>query len=110
MRLTWRGEEAKTAMRNQSLTGLHLACEHLRGASQTQVPHDEGTLENTATVSIDETGLRGAVSYNTVYAARQHEEITWRHQHGRKAKYLEDPLREEAGTISRIIRKTTGTR
>ena len=36
----------------------------------------------------------GEVSYNTPYALRQHEELTWRHLPGKQAKYLEQPLKE----------------
>lgn len=39
--------------------------------------------------------IEGEVSFNTPYAARQHEETGWKHQHG-EAKYLENPLKERA--------------
>lgn len=70
--------------------GLDGALEHLLGASRAVVPIEEATLERSAVASRD--GDRGAVSYDTVYARRQHEELTWRHDPGRQAKYLEQPL------------------
>jgi hypothetical protein len=46
--------------------------------------------------------------FSKVYAARQHEETTWVHPRGGKAKYLEDPLKEKApryqATLGRAIR------
>ncbi|MGF9711718.1 hypothetical protein [Paenibacillus naphthalenovorans] len=36
--------------------------------------------------------LEGIVSFNTPYALRQHEELTWNHPQGGQAKYLEQPF------------------
>jgi hypothetical protein len=47
--------------------------------------------------------MTSAVSYDTPYAVRQHEELSYRHDPGRTAKYLEGPLREEKDTILAII-------
>ena len=38
--------------------------------------------------------IAGEVSYNTPYAARQHEDLTLKHLPGKQAKYLEQPLKE----------------
>lgn len=86
-----------------AIKGLHLAAEHLLQASRAQVPHEEGTLERSGVASVDEGGLKGAVSFDTVYAVRQHEELTWKHDDGRKAKYLEDPMNEEAAVMAEIV-------
>ena len=40
--------------------------------------------------------IEGEVSFNTPYAARQHEELGWKHPRGGEAKYLENPLKERA--------------
>lgn len=40
-----------------------------------------------------------AVGYNSVYAARQHEEVTWRHDAGREAKFLEKSLNRHSDAI-----------
>lgn len=40
-----------------------------------------------------------AVGYNSVYAARQHEELGWRHDAGRQAKFLESSLRRHSDRI-----------
>ncbi|MFE6384758.1 hypothetical protein [Nocardiopsis dassonvillei] len=75
--------------------------EHLLGESRKQVPIEEGTLERSGTAVTD--GLQGAVYYDTVYARRQHEETTWRHDPGRKAKYLERPAMEEKDAMLKLV-------
>jgi hypothetical protein len=67
------------------------------------VPIEEGTLERSGVVSVDEASAEAAVSFDQPYAVRQHEEMDLRHDAGRTAKYLETPLREEADTINAII-------
>lgn len=81
--------------------GLDAGLEYLRAESMKQVPHQEGILQGTARTSRD--GLTGAVSYDTPYAARQHEETEWQHKNGRKAKYLEDPMVQDRAGILRAI-------
>lgn len=65
--------------------------------SQKEVPHDEGTLQNSGTVE----PLKGdvVVGYHTKYAARLHEHPEYRFQKGRKGKYLEDPIRNNESTL-----------
>lgn len=93
-RMAWQGGRLWTGRgRRLASDGLRRALEHLLAESRKQVPLDEGTLERSGRVDVD--GLEGSVSYDTVYAVRQHEELTWRHLPGRKAKYLEDPARTE---------------
>lgn len=81
--------------------GLGLALEHLLAEARKLVPIEEGTLERSGTASRD--GLRGVVSFDTPYAVRQHEELTWRHDEGRQAKYLEQPWTGEADTMRALI-------
>jgi hypothetical protein len=96
--------------------------EDLLSKSMRIVPHDEGILEGsgsarvqnvevakaspegpaeTHTLEIKDTipavrpgsVITGQVSYNTPYAAIQHEELSYEHKPGRQAKYLETPLK-----------------
>ncbi|WDZ91145.1 hypothetical protein [Nocardiopsis sp. HUAS JQ3] len=83
--------------------GLGKAAEHLLGASRQRVPIEEGTLERSGVASVDESTLEAAVSYDTEYAARQHEETTWQHDAGRSAKYLEAPFEEEHDTMLALV-------
>ena len=91
------------AMREGAVRGLQKGMEHLLQVSRKEVPHEEGTLERSGVASVDPGTLTGAVSYDTPYAVRQHEDLTLGHDAGRKAKYLEDPANSEAGTIADIV-------
>lgn len=81
--------------------GLKKGLEHVLGVSQQQVPLDEDTLQRSGKVDVD--GLDGSISYDTVYARRQHEEMDWKHLPGRKAKYLEDPMLSERPVVLRMM-------
>lgn len=78
--------------------GGNEAMEDLKSLSQDEAPYDQGDLSRSATVSqeITDKQWRGAVTYDTEYAARQHEERDWKHQDGKKAGYLGDPMRANA--------------
>ncbi|MEH0650664.1 minor capsid protein [Streptomyces scabiei] len=81
--------------------GLRRGLEHVLGESQKLVPLEEGTLRRSGKVIVN--GMEGAVSYDTVYAKRQHEEVTWRHLPGRSAKYLEIPFNRERDVVLRLM-------
>lgn len=80
---------ADRAVRKAAAEGLSDAAEFLLDESNRIVPHEEGTLERSGTASVDAENLRGAVSYDTPYAVRQHEDTRLHHDAGREAKYLE---------------------
>lgn len=101
--LKWNGNLATDRARAGAGRGLGLAAEHLLGEARKQVPLEEGTLERSGTPSVDRGALKAAVSFDTPYAVRQHEEMTWKHDQDRKAKYLEDPYNAEQGAIRDII-------
>lgn len=102
-RVRWNGQAADRAARAGALRGVRLAAEHLLTESRARVPIEEGTLERSGTVTVDEAGPSAVVSYDTPYAVRQHEDMTLRHDAGRTAKYLEQPLAEESATMQAII-------
>lgn len=91
------------AERAGAVRGLKLAAEHLLEVSRSLVPIEEGTLERSGVASVDERDLRAAVAYDTPYAVRQHEELDWRHDEGRQAKYLEGPMGTEQRAMRDII-------
>jgi hypothetical protein len=99
----WHGEEVKRKERAGRNRGLRLAAEELLGMSQQIVPIEEATLERSGVASVDESKGQAAVSYDTVYAVRQHEELTWRHDPGRQAKYLETPFNTGKALFREII-------
>ncbi len=93
-----------------AMDGLVAAAEFLLTESNVVVPIDEGTLERSGAVSHDRVAGEVAVSYDTPYAARQHEELTWQHAPGRKAKYLEETALEHRETMARIVQIQTERR
>jgi hypothetical protein len=103
VKIKWDGDAANKKQRAAAIKGLKLAAEHVLQVSRTVVPLEEGTLERSGTVSVDETAMRAAISYDTPYAVRQHEDMGLHHAGGRKAKYLEGPLAQEASTVQQIV-------
>lgn len=103
VRRTWHGQRAKAAVRDGEVEGVTLGAEHLLGASRAVVPIQEAILSDSGTASLDKATATAAVSYDTPYAARQHEELEWEHDAGRTAKYLERPMHEEAAAIRGIV-------
>lgn len=101
--LDWDGEEVFEVTGAATAEGLTLAAEYLLAKAKEVVPLEEATLERSGVASVDEEELEAAVSFDTPYAARQHEELTWRHAPGRKAKYLEETAVEERETIAELI-------
>lgn len=101
--LDWHGERVGRITEEGGFKGLQLAAEHVLQVSRAVVPIEEGTLERSGVASADRDSLTAAVSYDTVYAARQHEELGWRHAEGRTAKYLEGPLNAEREQVGEII-------
>lgn len=86
-----------------TFAGMVVAGEFLLGESNAVVPLDESILEQSGAVTQDESELEVYVSYDTVYAVRQHEELTWKHAPGRTAKYLETPANEHRETMAQIV-------
>lgn len=101
--MRWNGGAASGDLRAAAAQGLFLAAEHVLSASKKIVPHREGTLADSGATDVDEGSLTASISYDTPYAARQHEELDWRHDAGRQAKYLEQPLSTEAQAVVDII-------
>jgi hypothetical protein len=101
--IEWHGPEIIGIFEGASMAGLELAAEHLLQVSSFLAPHEEGILALSGEVSKDESQNVAAVSYDTVYAVRQHEELTWRHAEGKTAKYLETPMTTERDTMLELI-------
>lgn len=100
--MSWHGQRLWTSRgRRLASEGLQRALEHGLSVSNQRIPLEEGTLERTGRVSVD--GLNGVISYDTVYAVRQHEELTWRHLPGRRAKYLESTMNDEREVMLQLI-------
>lgn len=103
VRASWFGDKAKALSHAGAARGLQLSAEHVLEESRRVVPIEESTLEKSGVASSDPGALKAAVSYDTVYACRQHEELTWAHDAGRQAKYLEAPLNAAGSKVLEII-------
>jgi hypothetical protein len=101
----WYGDKVSRNARQGAARGLFLGAEHVLEQAIRVVPIEEHTLEGSGIPSIDEGQLRAAVSFDTPYAVRQHEEMDYRHDPGRTAKYLETPLHRERSVVLKLIRE-----
>lgn len=105
MTLKWYGDDAERKVFEAAGDGLFEAAEFLLEEANRTVPLEEGPLQNSGVASVDRTALMAAVSYNTPYAVRQHEELDYRHDEGRRAKWLELSLNEERERLQEHIAK-----
>src|SRR5690606_33244917 len=103
VKVRWYGKPVSDEVKAAGIRGLRLAAEHVLEEANRTVPIEEGTLERSGTVSVDEQRGAAAVSYDTPYAVRQHEDLTLRHDPGRRAKWLELTLRERERAIRDYI-------
>ncbi|NUQ88959.1 MAG: hypothetical protein HOQ43_10905 [Glycomyces artemisiae] len=110
-KIRWNGPAITAAAEAAASRGLKKGAELVLQRSNVRVPIQEGTLERSGVASVD--GLRAAVSYDTPYAKRQHEDMTLRHDSGRSAKFLEKALTESGqdvlDLIAAEIRRELGT-
>lgn len=84
--------------KSASQGGVFDAANEIMRLSQLEVPHDEGTLQNSGTVE-DLPNGDIVVGYHTSYAARLHEHPEYHFQKGRKGKYLEDPILKNSNAL-----------
>lgn len=77
------------------------AAEHLLEQANRAIPIDTGAMQRSGQVTA--TGLEAVVSYDTPYAARQHEDTRLRHKSGRKAKWLEDTVNGEQANVVKFL-------
>lgn len=99
----WNGAQVTAKEKAGLIAGLTNAAEHLLGEARAIVPIQEATLERSGVASVDRSSMTAAVSFDTPYAVRQHEELTWKHDPGRQAKYLEQPAMTERGTMHELM-------
>lgn len=91
------------AIEDAAKLGLIKAAEYVLEKANRTIPHERGDLQDSGHVSVNDDGTRAAITYDSPYAVRQHEELTWHHNDGRRAKWLEKTLVEEADTVRQII-------
>lgn len=103
----WNGDEIKAALHGAAFEGLQLAGQHLLQVSSALVPHEEGDLERSGDTDEDRGGNAVSVFYDRPYAVVQHEELSYKHDDGRSAKYLEIPMHTEKDTMLELIASVT---
>lgn len=101
--IRWDGASVAQKMTQGVIRGLNILGEHVLNESNDRVPLDEATLQRSGVVSVDEVELTAAVSYDTPYAVRQHEDLTLNHPNGRRAKYLESAWADSQHLAPQII-------
>lgn len=105
-------------------SGVLAAAEHLLTAAQKRVPVESGRLRDSGQVTptggasaavsfgreddaeltgFDEHDRAKGTSASADYAVKQHEDMTLDHPNGGSAKYLEQPMHEEAATIGELL-------
>lgn len=92
IKMKWDGEKAQKALANATPRGLYEAAQVVARDSGQQVPLDTGDLLRSQAVTVE--GQEAAISYDTPYAIRWHEQDA-NFQRGRKKKYLEDPINDK---------------
>ncbi|WP_449277997.1 hypothetical protein [Leucobacter sp. GX24907] len=108
MSVEWHGDIVSAMIDANAPEALNHGAELLRGDSVPLAPIDRGPLRGSAQVTPATAGNHTAyVSYDTPYAARQHEEIGWRHDEG-QAKYLEEPLVQNEAKYQQAIANRLG--
>lgn len=97
--------EARRRFKAAAAGALKAIGEDMLGEAQRRAPVEEGTLRASGDLELDVAGpvMTATVSFNTVYAARQHEELDWQHPKGGQAKYLESVLLERAPRYAAIL-------
>lgn len=103
--IAWFGDQVKHSVKTNAGIGLRRASEHVLTEANRTVPWDQGPLERSGNTDVDSGRLRSSIYYDTPYARRQHEEVTWRHPKKGRAKWLELTLREQAAVVNQIVAK-----
>jgi hypothetical protein len=103
MRSTWHEDEVVDFIHEQARETVYLAGEYVLETANRTAPIEEETLIRSGEVDMHESEARGSVSYDTPYARRQHEELDYDHDPGRRAKWLELTLVEEGPQVSAFM-------
>lgn len=88
--------------------GLYEVGSEIMRLSSFEVPHDTGHLQSSggiepSSISMTNPKKGFVVGYNKVYAAKLHEHPEYNFQKGRKAKYLEDPIKQNLRTFREYL-------
>lgn len=123
-------DDARVRFALGGLEALKVIGEDLLGESQRRAPVKEGTLRGSGELGFRVNGIlcegagafaeagglvtslaragalrlvEAVVSFNTIYALRQHEELDWEHPLAGQAKYLESVIQERGPRYRSVI-------
>ncbi len=101
MRIEWRGRHVKAQLADSVEQALRDAGEVLLEEANQKVPFEEGNLARSGFVDVEPTSA--TVSYDTPYAARLHENPQYHFQHGRRGKWLQLALQDQAQRLEQFL-------
>lgn len=85
---------AGRALHNAAADALQDIVEDDLADARDVVPIEEGTLSRSGFTEVDRKALVGQVAFDSPYAVVQHEDVTLRHDAGRKDHYLSDTVEQ----------------
>lgn len=97
MSFEWNDDDILALIEEAVARGLQAGADLLLDESNRLAPIETGDLIRSGRAVADEE--EATVGYNTPYAVRQHEDLSYRHDAGRQAKYLETALNHNADRI-----------
>jgi len=95
--------------RNAAASELQVLLAWLQNSAMDLCPVKSGDLKGSA--DSDAQGgdvIEGFVSFDTPYATRQHEEMSYNHPNGGQAKYLQQPFEENIDSYIEAMGKYIG--
>lgn len=105
MALEWNGDAILANLTAQTEAALFAGAEHIRSVAAPLAPKDTGDLRISLTAEADQN--QAVVYSDSVYAARQHEEVGWAHEDG-QAKYLETAVNSAGDAAIAVVAAKLG--
>ncbi|MCC5580586.1 hypothetical protein IMZ11_33710 [Microtetraspora sp. AC03309] len=103
VRVKWNGDRIRAQERKAAARGLRRAVDHLKDKAVEITPVEDLSLVRSATASVDEKKLTGAVSFDGEHAVKQHEDLELKHDPGKQAKFLEQPMDTERRAMLAMV-------
>ncbi|MGW8935984.1 hypothetical protein [Gordonia terrae] len=104
--IQWSGDEFAEALNEAAERALQDAADLILDESNRIAPIETGDLIRSGNTAVE--GNTAAVGYTSVYATRQHEELSWQHDAGRQAKFLETAVRQNADRVNELFAQHLG--
>lgn len=102
MTVKWNAKPALAKAEQETARVLGNAVEFILARASESVPLEEGTLARSGSTDVDAKAGEASVSYDTPYAIRLHENPQYSFKHGRRGKWLELTLQEQASRLQSI--------